>query len=56
MANKIPDEFAIRSPEEEYELYVQKQIENARRFKEVDKVELYQEALQLGLKLLKDLR
>ena len=56
MANKIPNEFLIRSPEEEYELYVTQQIENAERFAEEDKQDLYKEALNFGLKVLRDLK
>ena len=56
MEKKISEDFIIRSPEEEYTNYVQQQIDLAIRFEEREKVALYQEALELGLKTLTSLK
>ena len=56
MEKKIPEAFIIRSPEEEYNNYVQQQIDLAIRFEEREKVACYQEALELGLKTLTSLK
>ena len=53
---KIPDDFLIHSPEEEYRSYTQQQIEQLERLGEKEKAELYREALELGLKTLSNLR
>ena len=56
MDEKVSGYFSICSPEEEYEMYVNKQIDMAIRFDEKEKIELYHEALEVGLELLKDLK
>lgn len=53
---KIPEDFLIRSPEEEYESCVAQQIEQAVRFGDNEKAELYREALEKGLKTISNLR
>lgn len=50
------DEFIIRSPEEEFTNYVKQQIEMATRFDEKEKLKLYEDALDLGLKILNGLK
>jgi hypothetical protein len=54
---KIPEDFLIQAPEEEYRSYVEQQIEQLTRFGEQqDKIELHREALELGLKVLGNIK
>ena len=47
------DEFILYSPQEEYRRYVQQKIDLSLCFKEESKLELYRQALELGLEILK---
>ena len=53
MVTKNSNDFIVYSPEEEFTSHVQQQIDLARRFEEDDKLELYSEALELGLQILR---
>lgn len=53
---KVPDDFLICSPEDEYKIYVEQQIEQTLNFGDQKKAEIYREALDLGLKVLNTLR
>ena len=56
MDKKAPDEFIIRSPEEEYVNYIQQQIDIASRFEDAKKVKLYKDSFELGLKILNSIK
>jgi hypothetical protein len=53
---KVPDDFLIHSPEDEYRSYVEQQIEQLTRVGEQEKIELSREALELGLKTISSVR
>lgn len=54
---KVPEDFLIHAPDEEFRCYVEQQIEQLTRFGEQqEKIELHREALELGLKVLSSVK
>lgn len=54
--NQILNEFLLYSPEEEYLSHIHKKLEVAAKYQDNDKINLYQEALELGLQILKKIK
>ena len=51
--DKTMDDFILYSPQEEYKRQVQQKMDLAARFKDENQLELYRQALELGLEILK---